>query len=449
MGVGFGFGMGSVVLSLAGGRSPLPIVALPKIKRRFETMPVSKSGDSPTNLKPRSRGISLSLLAVLSGILIVGGFYAVARWNVQKQWSVVNELKGLGGNFDPAFPDVRKVGERGGPEPAWKKSLGIAAPQDLVKFSLYNAKGEVVPIAKLALLPQLEEVHLLQEGATDEDLAIVAQLPQLKVVQVYSDRVTDEGIAHLAKNANLQKVELRGTGIRDQGLASVAQLANLQTLEWDNRYAAQADFSALKSKQSLVALTLRGNSHWDAGLAVASTCENLESLCLGYGQITAEGMRSLAGMKKLKRLELYEVAFPREELSAIAGLTQLEELRIDGELAEEDLAVLGSLTSMQTLRLQKAKITGAGLKHLASMKQLKNLDAPLNLLGDEDMKLFDGLQNLESLDLRNSQVTDAGLLNLPKFLNMMHIELQGTQVTAEGANQIRKRFPKVISMGIP
>lgn len=380
-------------------------------------------------------------LIVVAVLLVVLGSYAVARWNVQKQWSIVEEIKAAGGTFEPALSDGKAVRGSQGAAPAWKKSLGIAPPQELTKVSIYNAQGSAVPIGKLSQLPQLEEVSLQPEGATDADLAMLAKLPRLRVVNIYSNQITDEGIAHLAKNANLQKVELRGTGIRDQGLASVAQLANLQTLEWDNRYAAQADFSALKSKQSLVALTLRGNSQWDAGLAVASTCENLESLCLGYGQITAEGMRSLAGMKKLKRLELYEVAFPREELSAIAGLTQLEELRIDGELTEEDLAVLGTLTSMQTLRLQKAKITGTGLKHLASMKQLKNLDAPLNLLGDEDMKLFDGLQNLESLDLRNSQVTDAGLLNLPKFLNMMHIELQGTQVTEEGVAKLRKVSP--------
>lgn len=388
-------------------------------------------------------------LIVIVVLLVVLGFYGVARWNAQKQWSVVKELKELGGTFEPAFPDVRKAGERGGPAPAWKKLLGIAAPQDLVKVSLDQTSGDAALIAKLTLLPQLEEVSLRQGSATDEDLAIVAQLPQLKVVQVYSDRMTDAGLAHLAKNANLQKVELRGTGIRDPGLASVAQLANLQLLEWDNRYAAQADFSALKNKQSLITLSLRGNSQWDAGLAEASTCENLESLYLGYGQITSEGMRSLAGMKKLKRLELYEVAFPREELSAIGGLTQLEELRIDWELTDEDLAVLSSLTSMQTLRLQKAKITGAGLKHLANMKQLKNLDAPLNLLGDEDMKLFDGLRNLESLDLRNSQVTDAGLLNLPDLPNLAMFQWKGSQVTQEGASQIRKRFPKVISLGLP
>jgi len=67
---------------------------------------------------PRRRWFPFSLLIVVAVLLVVLSFYGVARWNVQKQWSVVNELKGLGGHFDPAFPDVRRAGERGGPAPA-------------------------------------------------------------------------------------------------------------------------------------------------------------------------------------------------------------------------------------------------------------------------------------------------------------------------------------------
>ncbi len=62
------------------------------------------------------------------------------------------------------------------------------------------------------------------------------------------------------------------------------------------------------------------------------------------------------------------------------------------------------------------RVTGAGLKELAALKNLTILDLSRTNVTDADVKELISLKNLVTLDLSDTRVTDAGVAELRKAL---------------------------------
>jgi hypothetical protein len=60
----------------------------------------------------------------------------------------------------------------------------------------------------------------------------------------------------------------------------------------------------------------------------------------------------------------------------------------------------------------RTKVTDADLKHLAALKQLRDLDLGLTQVTNAGLKHLAALKQLRDLDLGLTQVTDAGLKHL-------------------------------------
>ena len=74
-------------------------------------------------------------------------------------------------------------------------------------------------------------------------------------------------------------------------------------------------------------------------------------------------------------------------------------------------------TSLEDLDLCTTRITDAGLKHLATLK------------------------NLRRLKLVNTQITDAGIESLGRLTNLKHLDIGDTQISLDGANKLRAVLP--------
>lgn len=363
-------------------------------------------------MRPRRRWFQFSLRSLLVVMLLlpmVLGVYARYRAESQRQWRLVNELKAAGGMFDWEIADQGKPEFEQGAFLQWQKWLGIDLPQGLKSFTIFKSVEPGVPLANLGEFPQLESVVLCDGTATDKDLAILAKLPRLRFLRVDSDHITDQGIAALEGCTNLHDVAIEGNQLTGKGLAVVANLPNLKGMYWDSELTTDGDLECLQNKLKLEELYLRGNTLQDAGLEAVCTCTNLERLTFMYGEFSGPAMRSLEQLQKLKYLKLFEVSFPRESVASLAKLPHLEGLYLSAPLLSEDLAVLGSMTTLKSLTLSRTKLTGEGLKHLTQLKELERLEADMKLLQDEDLGCFMELPRLRYLDLSNSQVTAEGV----------------------------------------
>jgi len=350
-----------------------------------------------------------SLLVVMLVLPMVLGVYARYRARSQRQWRLVNELKAAGGIFDLVIADQREPEVEQVPFLQWQKRLGIDLPQGLKSFTIFKSVEPGATLANLAEFPQLESLALCDGTVKDEDLAILAKLPRLRFLRVDSDHITDQGIAALEGCTNLHNVVIEGNQLTGKGLAVVAKLPNLKVLHWDSELTTDGDLECLRNKLNLEELSLRGNMVHDAGLEAVCTCTNLERLTFMYGEFSGPAMHSLERLQKLKYLKLFEVPFPRESVALLAKLPQLEGVYWSVPMLPEDLALLGSMTTLHSLTLPGTKLTGEGLKHLTQLKELERLEADMTLLRDEDLAYFTELPRLRYLDLHNSQVTAEGV----------------------------------------
>lgn len=107
-------------------------------------------------------------------------------------------------------------------------------------------------------------------------------------------------------------------------------------------------------------------------------------------------------------------------------------------LVDEDLAIVGTWSSLERLVISHAKVTSEGLRHVARLRGLKDLrilHTPVNDLGLWSVR---ELKQLETLVLDGTQVTDEGLGHLAALRNLRLLSLEGTWVRGSGLRHLAK-----------
>ncbi|HEY2157202.1 MAG TPA: hypothetical protein VGH33_16365 [Isosphaeraceae bacterium] len=148
--------------------------------------------------------------------------------------------------------------------------------------------------------------------------------------------------------------------------------------------------------------------------------------------VNAEDLESLKRLNHVRSLDLSGLAMLRDDdLSAIAGLGDLEELELSRQAQDAESAVpvnpLGDkvldhvkgLTRLKTLGLAGDRITDTGLAKLAN------------------------LRSLEMLDLDGTLVTNAGLDALVGLRALKTLRVEKTRVTRKGATRFQQKRPDV------
>ena len=76
---------------------------------------------------------------------------------------------------------------------------------------------------------------------------------------------------------------------------------------------------------------------------------------------------------------------------------------------------------LRSLSLGRTKITDAGLKALAGLKELRTLDIGFTPITDAGLKELAGLKGLQILDLRKTKVSDAGVADMQNAMPELRI----------------------------
>jgi hypothetical protein len=157
-------------------------------------------------------------------------------------------------------------------------------------------------------------------------------MTNLRILDLRDTVVSDEGMAPLKKLSNLKSLDLSETLVGNAGLQHLKELKNLDDLNlWATRVgdAGMEHISAMKPLKRLnldnvgfpgddVALT-------DAGVKKLVSLTNLEFLHLGKTKITDEALTALAGLKKLKQLEVTHCDVTEQGIQKLkAALPEIE-----------------------------------------------------------------------------------------------------------------------------
>jgi beta-lactamase regulating signal transducer with metallopeptidase domain/protocatechuate 3,4-dioxygenase beta subunit len=171
----------------------------------------------------------------------------------------------------------------------------------------------------------------------------------------------------------------------------------------------------------------------DEALRAVKAFPRLKRLFLAKGQGTDEGLASVAGLKDLEILMIWDAdKITDAGVKHLAGLTKLQSVHFDnGQLGDGALEIFARLPALKHLSLQGNAFSDEGLKHLEGMKQLRSLWIGMNRkpITDAEVKHLAGLTMLEQLDLQGASLSDAAVTALKNLKQLRTLNLNGPAIT--------------------
>ena len=196
----------------------------------------------------------------------------------------------------------------------------------------------------VARLDHVDELNTLRFPIDDAGFAKLAAMPRLKGVCLLDVAMTDAGLAPIETFPALERLTIRvkagSPGISAGGLEHVARLPRLKCLE-----------------------ILNTNLDGPSSLAPLAKLTRLESLRLWRSPLDDACLEHLRGLTALETLDLRETRLTDSGVDHLKGMDRLETLRIDcSKLTDAGLDKLAGLAALKDLRLLPAsKVTPQGL----------------------------------------------------------------------------------------
>ena len=246
----------------------------------------------------------------------------------------------------------------------------------------------------LRKLPSLTELDLTYaEHITDAGLARLRDLRSLQRLSLEGARITDSGMNSISSLVHLRLLNLRSTEITDSALEHLEPLVELEELAIGGNRIAGFGLTYLQALPKLKHLDLSGVQYtddgiWSVGLTdlniqTVAALEHLESLNIGGSdllqpksipdgglrefasiRITDLGIQKLDRMKNLRSLDLSRAQITAKGVRTLAGLPHLERLVLACAkgLDESALPLLQSMKQLRTIDLSEVKLATGDLK---------------------------------------------------------------------------------------
>ena len=289
----------------------------------------------------------------------------------------VNLRAGIAGALGKSANAPITVGEMEGLEELYIRNRGIrdlTGLQFAINLRRLNLDdNEFSDLSPLAGLINLEELWINESFVSD--LSPLRGL--INLFRLWPRRSLISDLSPIAGLINLRSISLRGNPLSD--ISPLRGLINLTEL-WVDDDTQVSDLSPI------------------AGLP------NLERLSFDGDKVS--NLSPLARLVSLKRIRIDDLEGSSFNLSALATLTNLEEISMhDGDRL--DLSPLASLT-----RLRELHITNSGISDIRPLARLTGL-VRMNLSENEisDISPLVGLTNLKWVILIRNQITDLSLVN--------------------------------------
>jgi hypothetical protein len=278
---------------------------------------------------------------------------------------------------------------------------------------------------RLKALDQLEELNLFAaEFITDAAMAFLRGNRQLKTLNLRGTDVTDTSLAYVAELSQLKSLDISFTQITDVGLEHLASLAQLEELNLGGNKISGAGLHVLKLLPKLRKLSFYGiqrrNAGWcwapvvtDLELETISLLSGLEDLNIGYG--VALGVSRPADLGPADgEAECRIAGGMRVTDLGVAKLTKLEKLQhldLSGSaITPSGLKTLANLRNLRRLSLWNVKgIDDSAAPYLEALGNLTSLDLSNTAIGDETLARHAKQSDIPRLYVGETKVTQEGL----------------------------------------
>lgn len=147
---------------------------------------------------------------------------------------------------------------------------------------------------------------------------------------------------------------------------------------------------------------------------------------LSRKKLSAADLALIGGLRHLNRLSLLECAITDDGMKYLAKLVNLEELDFEANvLTDAGLKQIQGMTKLRRFTVSCSDVTDAGLVHLKGLKSLTILRVMKSAkITDKGMVHLAELENLEELDLSSNALTGSGLVALRKLPRLKVLALR-------------------------
>lgn len=152
-------------------------------------------------------------------------------------------------------------------------------------------------------------------------------------------------------------------------------------------------FDESRGDRPVIGVDLSDCPAGEGDLIALNSFPHLQYLILTGSNIDDDGLKHLAKMKELRRLD---VGGPG--------------------ISDAGLAHLTDLSALEELTLSSPRITDAGLIHLQKLKNLRELNLTDSGVSDSGIEHLQQLTQLRELDVSHTRISEAGLARLKKAL---------------------------------
>jgi len=257
-----------------------------------------------------------------------------------------------------------------------------------------------------------------------------AAKPSAAETEVIAALKSAEAVVFLDKEGKVELVRFIEPEVSDELFAKVTSLSSVKTLEiYYIKGLTRKGFAPIAKMTSLETLILLCEGLNDDWLEPLASLTGLKSLILsGNRQLTAEGVKHLAGLTNLLELRLGDTKIGDSGVESIAGLTSLERL----ELKRADVTDAGVAHLKGMTKLQELQLSGRG----------RNFDKIDSGITDASAEVIGAMKQLEILDLGSTNLTDAGLTKLGELKHLKTLVLLSSiKITDEGVAKFKQMVP--------
>lgn len=304
-------------------------------------------------------------------------------------------------------------------------------------------------LATISQLHSLAICALSDTAVVDSDVEKLAQLPNLRELALKDTEITDKALQHLSQARNLRLLEVEKASVTAAG---IARLQNVLPQCVIHSIVPQHDIAAaftdirfagwVRDHGGKVELTVAANdpadilSHPTGNLVVDFTD------CKDFGD---EDVQELVALVPRHR-DSINLNLRATSVTDI-GVRKLQDVRIyhldleETGVTDDTLPAIAAIPRLHVLILNRTKVTGFGLKHLAGCTNLFRLELEELPLANDDLVHLKRMP-LKTLTLRAARVGDAGMKHILDLSRLQKLELS-TPVTEAGVGAVVTALPNI------
>jgi len=174
------------------------------------------------------------------------------------------------------------------------------------------------------------------------------------------------------------------------------------------------------------------------------------STYLSYSTLKNADLAVIGSMKNLEEINLDACAIDGlDGLKSIAALPELKRLSIgEGGVDDAEMAIIKNNQAIEDLDLYSHSLSNAGLKHIATMANLKKLSLRTspehrNTVTDDGVSHLSVLNKLELLELSGSAFTDKCMDAIGKLPALKSLKVGSTKISDAAKKKLKQAKPEL------